>query len=49
MQPFWLVVTNLGRDEVFIVVLALYTWLWNPGAGATWVWSSRAAIWSTAP
>lgn len=33
MQPFWLAVTNLGRDEVFIVVLALYTWLWNPGGG----------------
>ncbi|GGO29210.1 phosphatase PAP2 family protein [Deinococcus humi] len=33
MQSFWLAVTNLGRDEVFIVVLALYTWLWNPGGG----------------
>ncbi|CAM3988296.1 phosphatase PAP2 family protein [Deinococcus frigens] len=35
MQPFWLAVTNLGRDEVFIIVLALYTWLWNPGGGRT--------------
>ncbi len=33
MESFWLAVTNLGRDEVFIVVLALYTWLWNPGGG----------------
>lgn len=29
-QTFWLMVTNLGRDEAFIVVLALYTWLVNP-------------------
>ncbi len=35
MQSFWLAVTNLGRDEVFIVVLALYTWLWNPSGGRT--------------
>ncbi|GGL99759.1 phosphatase PAP2 family protein [Deinococcus aerophilus] len=33
MESFWLAVTALGRDEVFIVVLALYTWLWNPGGG----------------
>ncbi len=33
MESFWPAVTNLGRDEVFIVVLALYTWLWNPGGG----------------
>ncbi|KEF35748.1 phosphoesterase [Deinococcus sp. RL] len=33
MEPFWLAVTNLGRDEVFIVVLALYTWLVNPWGG----------------
>lgn len=33
MESFWLAVTNLGRDEVFIVVLALYTWLFNPGGG----------------
>ncbi|QFP76355.1 phosphatase PAP2 family protein [Deinococcus sp. AJ005] len=33
MESFWLAVTNLGRDEVFIVVLALYTWLWNPAGG----------------
>lgn len=33
MESFWLAVTNLGRDEVFIVVLALYTWLVNPWGG----------------
>lgn len=33
MESFWLAVTNLGRDEVFIVVLALYTWLVNPRGG----------------
>ncbi|MPY65180.1 phosphatase PAP2 family protein [Deinococcus sp. SDU3-2] len=33
MEAFWLAVTNLGRDEVFIVVLALYTWLVNPWGG----------------
>ncbi|GBF06569.1 PA-phosphatase-like phosphoesterase [Deinococcus aerius] len=33
METFWLAVTNLGRDEVFIVVLALYTWLVNPRGG----------------
>ncbi|WP_261663684.1 phosphatase PAP2 family protein [Deinococcus sp. Marseille-Q6407] len=26
----WLAITALGRDEVFIAVLALYTWLVNP-------------------
>jgi membrane-associated phospholipid phosphatase len=30
-EAFWLVLTSLGRDEVFIVVLALYSWLVNPG------------------
>lgn len=35
MESFWLAVTNLGRDEVFIVVLALYTWLFSPGGGRT--------------
>lgn len=35
MESFWLAVTTLGRDEVFIVVLALYTWLVNPHAGRT--------------
>jgi membrane-associated phospholipid phosphatase len=29
-ESFWLAVTMLGRDEVFIVVLALYSWLVNP-------------------
>ncbi len=29
-ESFWLAVTSLGRDEIFIVVLALYTWLVNP-------------------
>lgn len=29
-EAFWLIVTHLGRDEVFIVVLALYAWLANP-------------------
>ncbi|BDP42293.1 phosphatase PAP2 family protein [Deinococcus aetherius] len=33
MESFWLAVTNLGRDEVFIVALALYTWLVNPRGG----------------
>lgn len=33
MESFWLTVTNLGRDEVFIVVLALYTWLARPQGG----------------
>ncbi|WP_034383108.1 phosphatase PAP2 family protein [Deinococcus sp. YIM 77859] len=33
MESFWLAVTHLGRDEVFIVVLALYTWLVNPRGG----------------
>lgn len=31
MTPdLWLAITNLGRDEVFIAVLALYTWLVGP-------------------
>lgn len=33
MEAFWLAVTNLGRDEVFIVVLSLYTWLVAPRGG----------------
>ena len=33
MEAFWLTITNLGRDEVFIVVLALYTWLVRPRGG----------------
>ncbi len=33
MDSFWLGVTNLGRDEVFIVILALYTWLVQPAGG----------------
>ncbi|GGR49119.1 phosphatase PAP2 family protein [Deinococcus seoulensis] len=33
MESFWLAVTNLGRDEVFIVALALYTWLVSPRGG----------------
>ncbi|MBB5375556.1 membrane-associated phospholipid phosphatase [Deinococcus metalli] len=33
MDSFWLAVTTLGRDEVFIVVLALYTWLVRPTGG----------------
>lgn len=33
MEGFWLAVTALGRDEVFIVVLALYTWLVRPRGG----------------
>ncbi len=33
MESFWLAVTALGRDEVFIVVLALYTWLVRPRGG----------------
>lgn len=33
MDSFWLMVTNLGRDEVFIVALALYTWLVRPSGG----------------
>ncbi|MFC6658941.1 hypothetical protein [Deinococcus multiflagellatus] len=36
MDSFWLMVTNLGRDEVFIVALALYTWLVRPSGGGTW-------------
>lgn len=35
METFWLSITNLGRDEVFIVVLALYTWLVWPRGGRT--------------
>ena len=33
MDSLWLAITNLGRDEVFIVVLALYTLLVNPRGG----------------
>lgn len=33
MESFWLTVTALGREEVFIVVLALYTWLVRPHGG----------------
>lgn len=33
MDAFWLAVTNLGRDEVFIVALTLYTLLVNPQGG----------------
>lgn len=33
MEAFWLTITELGRDEVFIVVLALYIWLVRPRAG----------------
>lgn len=33
MDSLWLAVTNLGRDEVFIVVLALYTLLVSPRGG----------------
>lgn len=33
MESFWLAVTTLGRDEVFIVALALYTWLVRPQGG----------------
>ncbi|MFC4427494.1 phosphatase PAP2 family protein [Deinococcus navajonensis] len=33
MESLWLAVTTLGRDEVFIVVLALYTWLVRPHGG----------------
>ena len=29
-ESLWLAITSLGRDEVFIVVLALYTWLVSP-------------------
>lgn len=29
-ESLWLAVTSFGRDEVFIVVLALYTWLVSP-------------------
>lgn len=29
-ESFWLLVTALGRDEVFIVLLALYSWLVRP-------------------
>ena len=29
-ESLWLAITLLGRDEVFIVVLALYSWLVNP-------------------
>lgn len=33
METLWLTVTNLGRDEVFIIVLALFTWLVRPQGG----------------
>ncbi|RJF71658.1 phosphatase PAP2 family protein [Deinococcus cavernae] len=33
MDSLWLLITNLGRDEVFITVLALYTLLINPQGG----------------
>lgn len=33
MDLFWLNITNLGRDEVFIGVLTLYTLLVNPQGG----------------
>lgn len=33
MDSFWLAITNLGRDEVFIVALALYTLLVSPRGG----------------
>lgn len=33
MTSFWLAITNLGRDEVFIVVLVLYTLLVSPRGG----------------
>lgn len=33
MTSFWLAITNLGRDEVFIVVLVLYTLLVSPVGG----------------
>lgn len=33
MESFWMAVTNLGRDEVFITALALYTLLVNPRGG----------------
>ncbi|GGK93967.1 phosphatase PAP2 family protein [Deinococcus radiotolerans] len=33
METLWLMITNLGRDEVFIVVLALFTWLVRPQGG----------------
>lgn len=33
MDPFWLAITNLGRDEVFIVALTLYTLLVSPRGG----------------
>jgi|GEM_PF-974032 len=29
-EGLWLALTTLGRDEVFIVILALYSWLVNP-------------------
>ncbi|GGQ98549.1 phosphatase PAP2 family protein [Deinococcus ruber] len=29
-EQLWLAITMLGRDEVFIVLLALYSWLVNP-------------------
>ena len=33
MDALWLAITNLGRDEVFIVVLVLYTLLVSPRGG----------------
>lgn len=30
-ESLWLALSTLGRDEVFIVILALYSWLVNPG------------------
>ncbi|WP_162865434.1 phosphatase PAP2 family protein [Deinococcus wulumuqiensis] len=33
MDSLWLAVTNLGRDEVFLVVLSLYTLLVSPRGG----------------
>ncbi|WP_367114325.1 phosphatase PAP2 family protein [Deinococcus sp.] len=33
MEPFWLAMTNLGRDEIFIAALALDTWLVSPRGG----------------
>ncbi|ADV67599.1 phosphatase PAP2 family protein [Deinococcus maricopensis] len=29
-ESIWLLITSLGRDEVFIIVIALYAWLVNP-------------------
>lgn len=33
MESFWLFVTNIGKDEVFIIALTLYTLLVNPLGG----------------